>query len=374
MNSQITRSLCCTLAVMLSACGGGGGGGSGNGPPAPPSGGSQPAPVPAPAPAPAPSPSPAPTPTFTGKVLLYVVPVATSTSTRLPEYDVTLDSDTQYLYRITAGSNQAVLIDQNFSPSYARSNIFPYSVDDRFFIRREWRPFESGGQHDLTEYNISTGSQSSSILVDAPYYFADGCSALVGDNYFYKSHPTWDALDGNQGGQFFRYSLSTATIQTLFPAGDSQNCFGHLMANDGKLYDVAFDASKRDVFTLYLRDTRTGGPVVLIGGHEDAPASFDNYQFAIEKSVFYVARLAKSTSTVEIYRYNLMLPRTDFELVYEQKIDGFVPSFLDVDDGHLMIASHAGTIVLFDLVTGKEERLNLGAEIAQIVQVYIYDK
>jgi len=39
-----------------------------------------------------------------------------------------------------------------------------------------------------------------------------------------------------------------------------------------------------------------------------------------------------------------------------------------------MIASHAGTIVLFDLVTGKEERLNLGAEIAQIVQVYIYDK
>src|SRR6185295_10852798 len=252
-----------------------------------------------------------------------------------------------------------------------RSNIFAYSVDDRFFIRREWSPFERTGRHDLTEYNISTGLQSSSILVDAPYYFADGCSALLGDDYFYKAHPTSD-LFGNYGGQFFRYSLSTATIQTLFPAGDAQNCFGHLMANDGKLYDVAFDASKRDVFTLYLRDPRTGGPVVLVTGHEDAPASFDNYLFAIEKSVFYVARLAKSTSTVEIYRYNLTLPRTDFELVYEQKIDGFVPSFLDVDDGHLMIASDAGTIVLFDLVTGKEERLNLGAEIAQIVQVYIY--
>ena len=318
--------------------------------------------------------STAPT-SFDNMVVLYIRPPATSSSSYLPTYGITLESDTQYLWRYVPDLNQSDLVDQIYSPNYASSNIYPYSVDDRVFVRREWQSFESDGAHDLTELTVNDFAYMDYFSTSDPYYFTDGCSAVVGEAYFYKARRNYDSLYGYLGGDFYRYQNSTDDTMKLLNHGDSNNCFGNLLSDNGELYDVweSHPTSPTNIY-LYRRDRRSGilDPAPIIGLLEEFPANFGNYQYSVSNGTFYTARKSTVNGNVEVWKQQfspLMEPNP--VLIFDQYIGPFSSLLFDIDDQQLMLATYEGEVLLMDLTTGSQRQFNMGVNITEIVQVYV---
>lgn len=342
---------------LLVACGGGGGGSDGESD----SGGSE---------------TGTATPTsFDNKVVLYIRPPATSSSDYLPGYDITLESNTQYLWRYVPDLDRSDLVDSNFNPSYASSNIFPYSVDDRLLVRREWRPFEIGGHHDFAEYSINNFAQTNYFDIRRPYYFTDGCSAVVGDAYYYKSHRNFDIFSGNVGGDFYRYQFSNGSNQLLISYGLRTNCYGELMSDSGVLYDVyATPPGSPSAFSFHRRDLSTGLPDTLpiLSLNEDQPANFNAYRYAVSGGTFYMARRRISDGNVEVWRqqFSPVVEPQPLNII-DQSMGALSSLFLDVDDSHLMLATNKGSVLLLNTASGLKQEFSLGVDVTEIVQVYI---
>jgi hypothetical protein len=347
--------------ALLSACGGGGGGGS---------------PSPGPAPAPAPAPTPAPAPSLKQRVMLFIVPSGSATSTYLPNYDTTITSYRQFLYRVVPELNQVELLDNTAGTSYSQWHINALSSDDRLFVRHDWGQFEVSGYHDIKEY---TPDAQFARPVQPPVRefrvrrpAADGCSATVGDWYYYRSARNYDILRGDVGGDFYRYNTLTGQEQLLQPVGSAQNCYFHLMASNGALYDVDMKTDATS-FTLYRRDLTTGTVSQVQTFTEANAAAYDTtYRFAFDAGVFHIARRRKADGLIEIYRYDLNQATPTVQLLYAD-----VPAVmdilvaLDVDDGHLMLASYNGKILLLDLARTTQQVVDIGAKVGSIAQVVV---
>jgi hypothetical protein len=348
--------------AALGACGGGGGD-------TPPPSSSSP-----------PTPSPTPTPDLTNRVVLYVVPRAADTSTYVPGLGITLESNIQYLWRLLPDEATPKVLATNTSPSWAPSNIYPYAVDDRIFVREERRPFEQGGSHTLSEFDLQH-KPVRSFGLNAPLYYANGCSAVVGDHYYYRSRRNSSVLYGSQGGHFYRYTISAQTTQKLIDHGDSDNCGmqldgqlvvnnpGVLLSSGGELFEVRTGNGR---ILLVRRDLTTGrtANVPVADLVEPEPARYGDYQFAVDERVFYMARRVPASGEVELWSYDFKLAAPTPRRLQSLAMPGFTPYRMDADDGHLMVASHNGQVLLYDTATGIDQRLDLGVSIIEITQVF----
>ena len=69
--------------------------------------------------------------------ILYLVTSRSSTS-YFPEYGISMEQGTQTMIRLVPETGNAEVVDSNYSPSYSKSTIRPYTVDDRFFVFQSW--------------------------------------------------------------------------------------------------------------------------------------------------------------------------------------------------------------------------------------------
>jgi hypothetical protein len=331
---------------------------------------------PAPPPAP-PAPPPPPTVSYDNRVLLFVVPSSTSSSSYVHEYGITLEASTQYLIRYVPSLAKAEVVDKNYSPSYAPSSEYWYSVDDRLFIGQEWRPYETGGHHDFSERRYDTFASVRSFDVRYPMSHNTGCSAVVGDTYFFRTERNSDLFAGYVGGDFYRKQISTGVTQKLMTYGDAQNCFFNMMASGDALYDVL--ALPRDLptsFGLFERDLATGKPSLrpIIGLSESAPAEYVawSYHFAIDRGVFYTARTRKADGAVEVWKMTFS-PSVDAEptKILDATL-GLSARVLEVDDGHLMLADlNGGKVFLWDIASNEKKTIDFGVSLTNVTQIFV---
>ena len=319
---------------------------------------------------------PPPPPSYANRVLLFVVPSATSTSSYMHEYGITLESSTQYLIRYVPSLAKAEVVEKNYSPSYAPSDKYWYSVDDRLFIGEEWRPYEPGGHHDFSERTYDTFSSVRSFDVRYPNSRHTGCIAVVGDYYFFRTERNSDLFAGYVGGDFYRRQISTGITQKLMAYADAQNCFFNMMASRDALYDVL--TLPRDFpqqIALYQRDITTGKPGLrpLIGLAESAPSEFASfsYHFAVDDGVFYLVRTRKTGST-EIWKMAFS-PRLDAEptKILDANL-GLSARLIEVDDGHLMLGDLIkGKVFLWHMATDEKKTLDFGGSLTSVTQIYV---
>jgi len=376
-NTKLAVIITC-LTLVLTACGGGGGGGGAGGNSTAAGDGGTPSTNSASSPS-----SAAAQVTVTNRVMLYVVPMATTSTEYFPTYDLTLTSKTQYLLRIFPDTGEVQQLKTYTSDSSLPSAMYPYSVDDRVFVRIERDPFEISGSHSFVEYSPYTNKTIDSFSVDLPYYYADGCSAIVGNRYYFKSHRNMDTYTGLTtgnpyvGGEFYSQSILTGAQQQLMTYSDTENCRGNLISDNNHLYDVSVnDPTTRATVTLFERDLGTGKLTKqLVTLNLDGNSSdYSNYHFAVSGSILYTARRNITTGRIEIYAtpFNQLLSSSaGTTYVLNQVIADFVPYRLDVDDGNLMLASSDGQVYLKNLRDNGEQLLNLGMSIAEIQQLYI---
>ena len=324
---------------------------------------------------PTPPPPPAP-PSLSNRVLLYIVPSSTSSSSYVHEYGITLESSMQYLLRYVPSLAKAEVLEKNYSPSYAPSSKFWYSVDDRLFIGQEWRPYEMGGHHDFSERMYDTFTSVRSFDVRYPNSSSTGCSAVVGDYYFFRSERNYDYFYGNVGGDFYKKQISTGVTQKLMTYGDNQNCFFNMMGVGDALYDViTIPRDFPQTIALYQRDLTTGKPALrpIVSLSESAPATFASYSyhFAIDAGVFYTVRTRKDGGT-EIWKMAFS-PSADAQptKILDENL-GLTTRLIEVDDGHLMLGDLIhGKVFLWDLATGEKKTLSFGSSLTSITQIFV---
>lgn len=308
--------------------------------------------------------------------MLFVVPSGVSSSSYLPGYDVTLTSYKQFFYRLVPDLDRRELLDSTAGTSYAQWHINSLSFDDRVFVRHDWRQFEVSGYHDVKEYGadapllqpVQPALREWRIRKPA----SDGCSAVVGDWYYYRSARNFDILRGDVGGDFYRYNIATGQEELLQPNGSTHNCYFHLLSSGGALYDVRAETDG-STFRVYRRDLATGVATELAEFSEANPAAYDTtYRFVMDQGVFYIARRRTVDAQVEIYSYDLNQATPALRQVFAgtpAPMDILID--LDVDDGHVMLASNNGHILLLDVATQAQKVLNLGVGIGSITQVIV---
>ena len=194
---------------------------------------------------------------------------------------------------------------------------------------------------------------------------------MVGDYYYYRSARTFDPLRGSQGGDFYRLHVPSRQEQLVMPSGTPENCYGRLLASGDALYDVKLDDGYAS-FTLYRRDLTTAAPTPIETFTESNPTAYDGYRFAVEAALFYIARRRKADGRLEIFRYNTNAANPAVELIYANTpavmdtLAGF-----DVDEGHIVVASSNGKVLMFDSNAGSERLVDLGVHIAHVVQAFV---
>ena len=323
-----------------------------------------------------PAPPPPPPVSFANRVLLYVVPTSTSSSSYVHEYGITLESSTQYLISYVPSLAKTQVVEKNHSPSYAPSSKFWYSVDDRLFIGQAWRPYEMGGHHDFSERRFDTFAHIRSFDLRYPNSHTTGCSAVVGDYYFFRAERNYDYFYGNVGGEFYRRQISTGVTQKLMNYADAGNCFFNMMGSGDALYDVY--TSPREfpkTIALYQRDLTTGQPGTraLLGLTESAPSAYKSfsYHFAIDNGIFYTVRTRASDGGVEVWKM-AFAPTADAQptKILDANL-GLSARVFEVDDGHVMIGDlTGGKVFLWDVATDEKKTISFGVSLTNITQIY----
>lgn len=338
-----------TACALVSACGGGSDAG-----------------------APPPAGVPAPAPSLKGHPILFVNPTGSATSTYLPGYDVSLTTFKDYIYRVVPALDVRELLFSSSATSYSVAHLSVFSSGSGVYLRRDGYQFEPIGTHSVASIDATAPAQQTSRLgwsVNRPV--SDACSAVVGDYYYYRSSRTFDPLRGSQGGDFYRYHIPSKHEELVMPSASADNCYGRLLASKDALYDVKLDGGFAS-FTLYRRDLATAAPTAVQMFTESNPSAYDGYRFAVEAALFYIARRRKADGRLEIFRYNTSAANPALELIYANTpaVTDTIVGF-DVDDGHIMLASTNGKVLMFDTGAGSEQVLDLGVHIAHIVQAFV---
>jgi hypothetical protein len=324
-----------------------------------------------------PPPPPPPAVSFDNRVLLFLIPTSSSTSTSVPELGITLETNFQYLFRVVPSLNKVDQVERNSSPSFAPSSKTFYSTDDRIFVAQEFRAFEVSGRTDLHEHSYDTFQKVRERVGLPPISHSQGCAAVVGDTYYFRRNRNFDVLSGDVGGEFYRTSLSSTTApQQLIAFNSTANCFGYLMSTGGALYDVLASPKDRPASVLlYRRNLTTGLPenTPLVSLSESSPALYvaNGSRYAVNDGAFYVLRRRVSGNGVEIWRQAIGAAQgTQPTKVFDQVV-GFNPQWFEVDDGQVMMASSGGQALLWNMSTDQRLPASFGTNITAITQLYV---
>jgi len=312
----------------------------------------------------------------TNKTILYIATSA-DTSSYFSGYNISVQSSSQTLIRYVPEDNLADLVDQNSSYSYAPSTIYPYTVDDRFFIRREVRPNEYIGSHSITEFNPRTGQQVLSVTVSDPNSISSGCAAIMGSTYYYREARNWDYLYGYTGGDFKRFSLYDGAYGSgsyLFGYADADTCKLNLQASNGVLFDASyFDYNSAKYLEIYKRDATTGrinAAATKSWTVSDAANYGTTVQFAFSDGKAYWARRRLSDGQVEIWSSDFVA--TNPSPVYAGVIPGISNiNYFSASHGHLALGDASGTIFILDTGTNANTTISVGLSFYALQVLYL---
>jgi hypothetical protein len=312
--------------------------------------------------------------------ILYFATSA-DTTTYFHNPAIKIDSSAQKVIRFLPEKNVADLVDQNASYSFAESEIYPYTVDRRLFIRREVDPYGSLGSTDIYEYDPRTGQKLREIQVGKPNSITQGCAAIVGDSYVYQVSTTRDEMAIDPwapmvGGEFMKMDLSNSTVGTvteLLGASEPGGCQGHLAGDDGQLFDAAyFDVDSVKHLEIYKRDLTTGRIIdtATKDWAVDHAADYGDAYFAFDNGLAYWAEVRTSDGEVEIYSNDFVSP--NWSTVYAGVLPGIKGiDFFASSNGYLAVGNQSGAVFLFDTHSGKGTSINLGLSIYAMQILYI---
>lgn len=354
------------LAVMLAmlgaltACGGGGSDQSSN------SGDAVSGPGAAnPAPASPSSPAPGPLgPSELGKVMLYLA-TSESGSTYDPYSGVTIQHAGLSVFRFVPAINRINQVAWGSSASYAADTLAPYTVDDRLFFRSGSPGPEIPGIQRWSEADpLATTNQFFAGQLIQEGAIRRGCSAVVGQRYFFEGNTASDLFNRTYYGELRVVTLGAgaAASMLLLPRADRDRCRGNLHSAGGKLYDAEFDGT-RGLMQLHRRSLDNGRivetvPLAITDSASWGPcgSAIDcGYKFAFDDGVAYFARKRIGDQRVQLWRYRFGGPAA-IELVYETTLSGFDLNYMDSDDGYVMLAHGPGQKVLvIDTLGAKAE-------------------
>ncbi len=318
--------------------------------------------------------NPPPPTSLYNRVLLYLAH-SSSSSSYDPGTGLTLEADTQYIFRADTETGDVIIADTNTGYDFANSTIHPYTVDDRFFVRRQWDPYSYTGHHDYTEFEPLSNTYLNYFDVRNPNANSQGCSAVVGNTYFYQERRNYDYFYGDTGGEFFRYTIGSDTTGTsLIPYGDGHNCKGNLYSSEGSLYDAEnyTDVTYGDTIALYQRNT-TDGLINIAASVAFTDLTASSYQapykYAFDQGVAYWARKHLTDGSTEIWRYDFA---NNPERIYSGVIPGFdTLHFMDADNGYIALGDQDDTVFLFDTSTGQGEPITIGFNFYSMQILYI---
>jgi hypothetical protein len=295
-----------------------------------------------------------------GKSILYL-----ATSNTQSEYEpftgITIRQNSQVILRIVPSTNAVTIVARNESFDFAASTIYPYTVDDRLFTRRETPATAATASHGLMEWDPVSGEplimSPGYRLMNAPYQSGIGCSAIVAQRYYYRAASGTDVFGTTWGGDLRQAILDTSLpVSTqLIPRQDTDNCKGSLHSAGGKLYDAQFGLGSVWFFQRNLDTGRTVSTVTLPVAQ---PASYPaaSYRFAFDDGVAYFARQSAGGVT-QVWRYVLGGPPPPLStavLIHESDVDGFVLTDMDADDGRIALGGNR-KVILLDSATGSAD-------------------
>ncbi|MEP5766087.1 MAG: hypothetical protein ABJ308_15930 [Halieaceae bacterium] len=303
---------------------------------------------------------------------IYIA-TSSSDSNYFRDLDISFDSSTQYIFRINIDTGEAVEVDSNYSPSYARSTIYSYTVDDRYYIREEYST-----QHNFTEYDPATLAYRSQIGVFEP--LDDRCSAIVGNtSYFYRIEVDYDPFFGNSGGEFMKLDLFSGSGSGAGTQLPQNECYYNLGSSNGVLYDAIYlhdwDGST-SAFGFYQRDQSSGVAVPIAEFTQPDGDDYTEYGYSFHydgNSIFMVRE--KTTGEIEIVRYRQGIDSLP-QILYVSGSDlpaGFNPFYRDANDGYVVISDGEGFMLVFNANNGSAEYLDLGTDIYDMQFLHISD-
>ncbi len=348
------------LSTLLFACGGGGGGGT------TPDTGNNPG-----------------NPAATTETLQIFIKTTTGVGTTYLPGGISLESETEYVIRLLPDTLTTSIFDRNYSPSYARSSISPYTIDDRLFIREDIRPFEPSGSHNYTEYGIDENNSefngSATVLtrftVTDPQQLGDGCWAIVGNQYIYKNNRVYDSFARRYIGGDMRQITNVTNNFRGEGTSSSVICLvtgGSLYSTNGNLFSVNFFSSQG----LIIAESVPLVTSTLNNWLINIRVSAENYndesylRYAFDKDKMYYVRYRTTDSAIEIWTVDLATRNAEPVKIYDA-VTGFPPSYFDVDDGRIVIAgSGQGNVLLLDLINGTERIFDFGVDIYGVQVLY----
>jgi hypothetical protein len=308
----------------------------------------------------------------TDRLVLYFVTSA-DTSQYFSQYHILVESEAQTLIRYVPELNLADVVTQNKSYSYAPSDIYPYTTDNRLFIRKDVRPYEYSGSHSFVEYNPRTHQQILNFNISDPNSATQGNSAILGASYYYRVNRNYEPLIGYTGGEFRRFPISnnaTGDGTTLLNNSDVDNSMGNLQASNGILYDAYYyyddTTPANSYYYLYKRNLSTGKIDYAASKRfavTDAAQYAKSIQFAFEGNIAYWVRLNMANSQIEIWKHDFS------NAAPSQLYSGIVPgistvgfSYVDVSGGYVVVAGPLASqsILIYNAFNNTNSLVNLG--------------
>ena len=285
--------------------------------------------------------------------------------------DLTLESSTQYIFRLDLDTLEAVEVESNYSPSYASSTIRSYTTDDSLYVRENYET-----QHNLTAYDPATLAYRGQInafrgLED------EGCSAVVGDSYIYRSFQDCDPFFGCTGGDVRRIDLLDGTGSGSGEMMPNDACYGHLGSSGGVLYDALYvhdyDGTT-SAFGFYQRNPQTGATTTIAEFTQPNGDAYRSWSYSFHydgEDIFIIRELVAGGFEVLQYRKGVtsvpvIIYRSGSELPA-----GFFPAYRDVDDGFVVVGSNEGFILILDSETLTTETLDFQSSIYDLAFIYI---
>jgi len=265
------------------------------------------------------------------------------------------------------------VVSTNYSPDYAASHIYPYVVDDRFFIVQQSDTAATISELDPGRRSggdapwIGSGSTNIAMQIDL------ACSAVVGNTYYFANTPVWDPFHLRYTDSvFYKVDLgSNPGHDTQLSAG----CDGHLQASDGVLFDASYTANSDGTATLvtYQHDLTTGQAIESTrqAWNIATAAQYTEDHFAFSKGIAYWARLAKADSTLQIL--SNAPGSTDWDIVWNGRVSGLDRlDTLAADNGWVAALDWPdGVIFYMDTKSGQNNTIDLHMNVYDMKILYL---
>jgi len=315
--------------------------------------------------------SPEPTvPPLTGTPILFFATSSSATQYNVGGAGVTIKSSGQTIIRYLPQRTYADAVATNYSPDYAASHIYPYVVDDRFFIVHQSDTDTSIGE---TDPRRRTGGAPWISDTNIAMQIDLACSAVVGNTYYFANTPVWDPFHLRNTDSVFRKEDlgSNPGHDTQLSAG----CDGHLQASDGVLFDASYTANSDGTATLvtYQHDLTTGQAIepTKQGWKITDASQYTEDRFAFSKGIAYWARLAKADHTLEIA--SNANGSTDWDIVWNGRVSGLDSlSTFAADNGWVAALDWpVGVIFYMDTKSGQNNTIDLHMMVYDMKILYL---